>query len=318
VFPHGAAHYETHLIWDPTLNGGHGGIPANITDDLVIIPAMGVFMIAAWSGADQTAGVTPNIGARFQVHTAGIPSQANLNNSSEDFFNPPNGTRSALAQSSVLNFVLTPEDNPFIFSRTSIRLNENADLNADRHNVRGLPNASNRLFHLYGTNRSREVLQQNVLPYTAPLAMLSVSPAAERMAVVLRVEGAENFATDIVELYDRQTGQRQDLRLNNSYWFVMNPGDNADRFEVRFARTDLDETDTIISDWQAFSFGGELVVTDLSSSHQGAQLRIHNVSGRLHIQQTITNVPEERINISSLPAGVYLLSIEGRTVKFIK
>jgi len=307
VFPHGAATYETYRIWENN---------AFSNDEISDIHAMGVFMIAAWSGAEQTAGVTPDIGYRFQIHTDGIPSQANVRNPLEDNINP----RSSRVQSNnVLNFVLTPEDNPFVFSRTSIRLNENADLNSDSHNVHALRNASNRLFHLYGTNRSREILQQNVLPYTAPLAMLSVNPAAESLAVVLRVEGAENFATEAVELYDRQTGQRQDLRANNSYWFVMNPGDNSDRFEVHFiSRVTTGFGESTISDWQAYSFGGELIITDLSSSHQGAQARIHNASGILHIQQPISNVPEQRINIASLPAGVYLLSIEGRTVKFIR
>ena len=306
IFPHGATSYQTYPIWDGS------SVPQGVSD----IQAMGVFMIAAWSGPEQAPGFTPVIDSRFQVHTGGI--SANSFPVIPD--NPlENNLRSARAQNSVLNFVLTPENNPFVFSRTSIRLNENADLNSDNHNVHALRNASNQLFHLYGTNRSREVLQQNVLPYTAPLAMLSVSPSVESMAVVLRVEGAENFSTEVVELYDRQTGQRQDLRANNSYWFVMNPGDNADRFEVHFRSRVMDvDSDNLFGDWQAYSFSGELLITNLRSSYQGSQLRIHNASGILHIQQPIANVPEERINISSLPAGVYLLSIEGRTVKFIK
>jgi hypothetical protein len=303
IYHHGATDYETYSIWDYT----NGVVPQDIPD----IQAMGIFMIVAWRNnvADNVV-----IGPRFQVHTGGIPSANNIP------IEPTNPLlRSSRHQSSnTLNFVLTPEDNPFVFSRTSIRLNENADLNSDGHNVHALRNVGNYLFHLYGTNLSREVLQQNVLPYTAPLAMLSVSPAAERMEVLLRVEGADNFATETVELYDRQTGQRQDLRTNNSYWFVMNPGDNADRFEVHFRRITTGDPDDIALPWQAYSFGGELIITDLSSSHQGAQVRIHNASGVLHIQQPIVNVPEERINIASLPTGVYLLSIEGRTVKFIK
>jgi len=314
IFPHGATSYETYNIMPNSQNV----IETAVSD----IHAMGVFMIAAWSGdgtTNQIPNVIPVIDHRFQIHTGGIPSQAN------DVGRPllddgTIGPRSSRAQSNnVLNFVLTPEENPFVFSRTSIRLNENADLNSDNHNVHALRNASNRLFHLYGTNRSREILQQNVLPYTAPLAMLSVNPASESLAMVLRVEGADNFATDVVELYDRQTGYRQDLRANNSYWFVMNPGDDADRFEVHFARRiTTDDPDDTVLPWQAYSFGGELIITDLSPSHQGAQARIHNASGVLHIQQPIVSVPEQRISIASLPAGVYLLSIEGRTVKFIK
>jgi len=318
IFHHGATSYQTYPIWEWDSPGATtGAVPQNIPD----IQAMGIFMMAAWR--DNTNSPYVNIGHRFQVHTAGIPSTANPG-SGIQVLPPPverRTTRSLRSfDNSTLNFVLTPEENPFIFSRTSVRLNANADVNSDSHNVLALRNASNHLFHLYGTNLSREMLQQNVLPYTAPLAMLSVSPAAESMAVVLRVEGAENFATEVVELYDRQTGHRQDLRANNSYWFVMHPGDNADRFEVHFVSrvsTDL-VNNPFADDWQAFSFGGELVITDLSPSHHGAQMRIHNASGMLHIQQPVATVPEERINISSLPAGVYLLSIEGRTVKFIR
>jgi len=304
IYHHGATAYETHPIWDY----GTLSVPQNIPD----IQAMGVFMIAAWR--ENTVPENVVIGTRFQVHTGGIPAVANA------VVNPL--SRSARSgQNSVLNFTLSPDcENTFVFSRTSVRLHENADVNADNLDVVALTNASNQMFHLYGTNRSRQILQQNALPFTAPLAMLSVSPAAESMSMLLTVEGAENFATEIVELYDRQTGQRQDLRANNSYWFVMNPNDSPDRFEVHFisrVTTDLDNT-TFAEDWQAFSFGGDLVITDLNASLLYSEARIHGISGVLHIQQPIANVPEERINISSLPAGVYLLSIGNRTVKFIR
>jgi|GEM_PF-2343783 len=304
IYHHGATAYETHPIWDYVT----GSVPQNIPD----IQAMGVFMVGAYR--ENTVSENVVIGTRFQVHTGGIPAVANT------VVNPL--SRSARSgQNSVLNFTLSPDcENTFVFSRTSVRLHENADVNADNLDVVALTNASNQMFHLYGTNRSRQILQQNALPFTAPLAMLSVSPAAESMSMLLTVEGAENFATEVVELFDRQTGAfLQDLRANNSYWFVLNPGDNPDRFEVRFTAqpTNIDNT-TFAEDWQAFSFGGDLVITDLNAALLYSEARIHGISGVLHIQQPITNVPEERINISSLPAGVYLLSIGNRTVKFIR
>ena len=304
IYHHGATAYQTYPIWDY----GTSRVPQDIPD----IHSMSVFMVAAWQNNTNQAPIV--IGPEYQVHTGGISA---VNGTA---FNPPNPLRSSrMPQGNTLNFVLSPENNPFVFSRSSVKLNEQADVNADSYDVSILPNGSNRLFHLYGTNLSRTRLQQNVLPYTAPLAMLSVAPAEDEMRVVLTVEDAGNFATEAVQLYDKKTGEWQDLRLNSSYSFVMYPGDDANRFEIHFKpmmTTGINNNS--VSEWQAYAYGGELIITDLSTSLLYEPAHIHSAAGVLHIHQAISNVPEHRINISSLPTGVYLLSIQGRTVKFIK
>jgi len=308
IFPHGSTHYEIY--------------PMELDEDGYLIPipdihAMGVFMIAVARNSSQGGNVVIN--ETFQVHTGGIPAAWG---DPRDPLLPgptPLGTRSAQVRNSTLNFVVTPENNPFVFSRSSVVFREGADVNADHYDISAFMNPSSHLFHLYGTNLSGSRLQRNALPYNAPLAMLSVNPASETMNLVLRVEGAENFASDVVELFDRQTNQWQDLRMNNSYYFTMAPGDNPDRFEVHFRpRVTTDVDNNVLADWQAYAFGGELIIFGLNDSSVNSVARIHGVSGVMHIQEPISTVPEHRINISSLPAGVYILSLEGRTVKFIR
>jgi hypothetical protein len=302
VYHHGATHYEIHEIWDYTNN--------TISQSIPDIQAMGVFMVVVWRGAGQ--GVENlTIGSAYQVHSAGISATYTQS--------PGTGTLTRAArstQSDKLILTLTPEDNPFVYSRSEIMLSTNTD----NQNLSALMNPSNRLFHLYGTNQSGARLQRNALPFSAEKALLSVVPAANRMLVTLTVENAQDFATEVVELFDKKTNQWHDLRIDNTYTFEMSPNDMTDRFEVHFIRqqitTGLDNNS--VSDWQVYTNGNELTITRLSASLLNELVRIHDTAGVLHIQQTISSVPEQRINIAELPTGVYMLSVQGKTVKFIK
>ena len=306
IFPHGETRYVEH----PLTN-------LNIDVSFPDIQAMGVFMVRA---SGNTGGDIV-IGPRFQTHTGGIalkpitPAPA-----------PAAGLRS-MQRSNSLTLALTPENNPLIFSRTEILFNENASIDADNLDIAVTVGSS--MFQLSGTNDAATRLQRNALPYTAEKALLRVEAppvfknnvAGSEMWVTLTALDVDNFAADMVLLYDRQTGHFiQDLRANNRYTFFLSPNDDPNRFEVRFtprndSTTDID--DVQVANWSVFNDRNELTVSGLSSSLIGETMRIFNAAGVLHIQQPISSTVEH-INIQNLPSGVYLITIQGRTERFVK
>jgi hypothetical protein len=296
IYHFGATAYETHNTAD-----------TNIPD----IEAMGIFMMQVAGDGNNTNVV---IDHRFQVHTSGIAA-AGIPIAPTNPLLPTRSARVA-ANSNRLVFVLTPEDNPFVFSRTEIMMSEDAG----NQNITSLVNPGNHLFHLHSTDQSGVRLQRNVVSFSATKALLAVTPAVDEMQVILTVQNAGDFPTEIVELFDRQTNTLHDLRADNAYNFVMLPNDDANRFEVRFVRqeitTGLDNNTT--ADWFVFSNNNYLTITGLDVSLLNEQMYIRNAAGMLYVQQTINQTPELRINIASLPTGVYMVSIQGRTVKFIK
>ena len=296
IFQHGEVNYSRFAL------------DANLPN----VPAMGIFMIRAVNQSSSNEQLV--IGPQFQIHA--MPTGA---------FTPLAGD--ALAQSGLrsmqrsnsLTLALTPENNPAIFSRSEILLNENASLGTDNLDIiagRDNPN----MFQLSGTNNANVRLQRNALPHTAEVALLRIEPAASGMWVTLTALDVDNFSANAVLLYDRQTGDFiQDLRANNSYTFFLTSDADPNRFEVRFAprngTTDIE--DTHIANWSIYNNRSQLTVTGLNHSLIGETMRIFNAAGVLQIQQPI-NGTVEYINIQDLPAGVYLITIQGRTERFVK
>lgn len=297
IYHHGATAYETYSMW----NGSN--IPSNIPD----IHSMGIFMIAASANNNATENIT--IGPEYQIHTGGISGSA------VTVSNPL--IKSRKTSENELTFVLTPVDNSFVFDRSTIVLSEKAEPGADSYDISKLLNPSNRLFQLYGNNNSNMALQQNALPYSAEKAFLSVSPAAEEMQCVLTVQNTGSFEKEFLELYDTKLKHWHDLKLDNTYSFVLSPGDNAERFEVHFTprtTTGLETNER----WYIYNTESILVAKNLDNSHEGKMVRIYNTAGILMLQSTISDSSEYRIDISNLPAGVYTFTLEEKTVKFLK
>lgn len=302
IYHHGATAYETYSM--------------KTAADVEDIQSMSIFMIS--TSKNQGATATFKIGPEYQIHASGITPKLDVSTPLPLTKSLAKAAKETAEITNELALVLTPSSNPFIYDRTYITLNEKADLNSDNQDISKLSHGSSQMFQIYGTNNTGSVLQRNALPYTAEKALLSVNPAADEMEVTLTAGNAENFATDVLDLYDAKTKQTYDLKLNNEYTFTLSPGDNADRFELRFVRstTDLDEISN--SGWYAYTSGNELIVKSLTEPNLDSQAGIYSTAGVLHIQQAVNNVPEQRINISSLPAGVYMLTIQGKTVKFVK
>lgn len=299
IYHHGATAYETYSLWD----GAGNKIPDNIPD----IHSMGIFMIAASRNNPITESIT--IGPEYQIHTGGISSSAAVVN------NPL--TKASRMYDNELSFVLTPVDNPFVFDRTSIVLVNDAEMGKDSYDTNKLLNPSNRLFQLYGNNNNSTALQQNALPYTAEKALLSVSPASEEMQCTLTAQNANSFEKEFLELYDTKLKLWHNLKLDNTYSFVLSPGDNAERFEVHFTQRNTTGLETM-ERWYIYNTESALVAKNLDASYEGKMIRIYNTAGILMLQNIVSTGPEYHIDISNLPAGVYTFTLEGKTVKFLK
>lgn len=299
IYHHGTAGYMTYSMW----NG------SSVTDNLPDIHSMSVFMIAA--SALNTISETIEIGPEFQVHTGGI--------ASADSFSEENILkRSSLANTNELKILLYPTDNPYVYDYTSIKLHKNAATGSDNYDISKLRNTGSKLFTLYGNNESNASLQQNALPYNAEKALLSVSPAVEKMNCTLKAQQADRFDTETVLLYDVKLNQWHDFQQNDSYSFVLSPADNADRFEIHFKPRTVTNITENAAGWYGFNNQNQLIIRNLDDSSIGTSALIHNTSGVLQIKELIRDIPEKHIDISMLTEGIYLLSLKGKTIKFIK
>ena len=299
LFPHGSTAYIPLSLNDLTTD-------TRFNED---IQAMGIFVVRANNGGTS---IPVEIGPEFQVHTGGISSFVTAPASARQA-----GLRTMQEQNSGLTFVLTPEHNPLMFSRSEILFSADANLDADDLDMVAV-GGNTSMFQLFGTNNATARLQRNALPHTAEMALLGVAPAVDEMWVTLTAIGVEDFP--MVDLYDRQTGHFiQDLTANNRYTFLLSPNDDPNRFEVRFAPRNgtVDIEDTHLASWSIFNNRSELTVSGLNYSLIGETMRIFNAAGILHIQQPITGTVEH-INIQDLPSGVYLITIQGRTERFVK
>ena len=355
TFQPGATKYEANPIWDYDAN-------APITAGIPDIHAMSVFMIAATS--KNTIAENVKIGPEYQIHTGGIiapgvhiPGGNNLilpspklsvigigggNNSrrvsetaqADLHLRNAAASGNTAASDNVLTLVLTPDDNPFVYSRTHIKLSATASETTSTGNVAAMPNPS-RKFSLTGYYQGTQ-LQVNALPFSAKSAALTLEPSPNYMPARITVFGAESMSTEIVWLHDKKEGIFINLKTNsssqlktasanltqNTYDFVLAPDDKPDRFEILFVAdnlitTPVPETD-LAESWKIHKSDNELLIFDLNDALLNANARIFGVQGTKYIEQSIFTVPQQRVDISQLPKGVYLLQIDNKTVKFVK
>jgi hypothetical protein len=295
IYHHGSTGYETYDMYN---NGG--------TIDIPPIHAMSIFMIAVWK--NNTVSETIEIGSQYQIHARGL-----MGKHGKD----PNKPLRNETSSDVLTFTMNPQDNHFIYDRTAIRFSEEAQLGMDEQDLAKLINKSNRLFQLYGNNGSSSELQQNALPYGAKEARLNVNPPAAEIPCVLSVEDAYAVNTEEVLLYDTQLNLLRDLRVSDSYTFISSPEDNPERFIVYFVPQEMTGIDSPKTGWYHWNNKQTLTVKDIDESLISSPISIYASTGVMVINQTAGN-QETEIDIQSLPYGVYILSLGGKTIKFIK
>ena len=109
---------------------------------------------------------------------------------------------------------------------------------------------------------------------------------------------------DYIHVIDKVTGEDVDMLLEGSYTFMASPNDNDSRFIVR-----IDYRPNYSSDGEIFAYqsGDDIMLTGHGT------LKIFDVLGRFVMSREVNG--SERLNVSALSKGVYVLRIEGESVK---
>lgn len=114
-------------------------------------------------------------------------------------------------------------------------------------------------------------------------------------------EGDFNY----LHLVDKITGKDVDLLLEKEYSFMGTPSDNDDRFVIYLESSENSGG----SDVFAYQNGSEIIVNGEGT------LQVFDVMGRMVATQNINGV--ESMCASSLPTGVYIFIMNGKTQKIV-
>ncbi len=283
IYPHGATTYEAYDLVNDA-----GKIPD--------IPAMSIFMLIVSSGNANTSEsfvITP----RMQVHGGSIGADW--------------GTTEIQAANELV-FRLTPQDNPHIYDRTRIVLQEDLPLDAP---ISKTIDPAGDYFQLYGGSEE-QALEKNVLPENTEQTPLLVSPPKNATDCRLTVSGVETLTTETLLLHDKKTNVWTDLKQSEDYVFQTNPEDSPERFTLYFQiPTNIKEVDT--SAVYAYCQDGYLFLNRLTEADLGASLKIYNAAGIL-IQETRVDSYPQYSTPATMPQGVYMAKLTGKDNKVFK
>ena len=127
----------------------------------------------------------------------------------------------------------------------------------------------------------------------------------ETGAYTITIETQDFVSLQGICLIDKFENAIIDLSENPSYTFIGSPADSQERFKIVFV-----ETPNLASgDIFAYQSGGDIIV-----SGEG-ELQIFDVMGRLIAKRYINGV--ETQNFVSLPTGVYIFKLNGKTQKIV-
>ena len=110
-----------------------------------------------------------------------------------------------------------------------------------------------------------------------------------------------------MHLIDKVTGADVDMLTDNEYSFIGTDNDDNDRFIVKLSENA--GIATVESDNFAWQSGNDIIVNG------NGELQIFDVTGRQVSAQYVSGV--ETMNVSSLPAGVYIFKMNEKTQKIV-
>ena len=112
------------------------------------------------------------------------------------------------------------------------------------------------------------------------------------------------FAT--ANLEDNQTGIIYDLRLNPLYTFDATTADDENRFNLHFTTVGINETEAEVA---PLIYAYEKTVYISNNGISAATVFIRNLTGQL-VKKTNLSGSTSAIELSALPSGVYVVSVE--------
>ncbi|MCQ2302622.1 MAG: T9SS type A sorting domain-containing protein [Bacteroidales bacterium] len=118
----------------------------------------------------------------------------------------------------------------------------------------------------------------------------------------------ENVEAEYMHLIDNMTGMDVDLLATPSYSFDAKTSDYASRFKLVFG---VKDNETESAENFAFISNGEIII----SNEGRATLQVIDVLGRIISSEEING--ECRISTNGMAAGLYILSLNGKTQKIV-
>lgn len=221
-----------------------------------------------------------------------------------------------------VQFRISLASNEALHDVTAIGIRENASFNRDGQDLDKVLNNTG-YFQLYSVSDDNRNLSANAVPNeTQPVKLAFITGSsdaqfnlqASRMESLTKGEG--------LWLEDLLTGTFTDLYANNGFYtFNTTPNDPANRFLVHFINpvpTGIEEEEVANSGISGngltvYSANDKLHIMRLTDAYMGAPIRLYDTQGRMLYSAQVTQTPYQSIDLSSLPDGVYVVKIDGKT-----
>ncbi len=285
----------------------------NIGWNLVSHSQLSTFSESAFSGSgavsyvsyfngstyDQTtidkATLLPFVPFFVQVGTTGI-----LSYSASLVYSAPALTQAATTET--FKFTIASYDDATIADVTTMIVSDkyttNYEIGADLSKMLTIGTAYPQLYSSYGDIQ----YAFNAMPSSAiTTTNLGVYlPSAGTYTLSLN---QDNEAYETIYLVDNTTGMKHNL-INGDYIFTTDATvDDTDRFSIAISYVATETVTTANSDYVIYTSNGAINIENLSGN---GSVNVYDVAGRLITRQTVTS---SSLNISSLPAGVYMVAI---------
>ncbi len=150
-------------------------------------------------------------------------------------------------------------------------------------------------------------LSVNSLPlsYLNGSVPLSVAAGAEAVYTITLAGNSLPSETKVI-LEDTKTGVVQPMNTQSEYTFNAAPGDDADRFLLRFVSTVGIDTPTETPDILTFLRDGELVVQGILTT---SEIRLLNAQGQVMLIKQASGSGMDKMQCNHLSAGIYLINV---------
>ncbi|HOW31830.1 MAG TPA: T9SS type A sorting domain-containing protein, partial [Bacteroidales bacterium] len=150
-----------------------------------------------------------------------------------------------------------------------------------------------------------DVLSINALPSVNehPIVPVGLKVGAEG-TYVITADGMDSFDPMIpIRLDDLKLGYTQDLRLNNTYSFTASPGDNENRFNIRFYSPVGIEEQPLMN---LLVFNENNRISINNAGNYSGMIQVYNSAGQLIESRTMAPGIQKT---AMLPPGLYIVKV---------
>ncbi len=206
------------------------------------------------------------------------------------------------ATTETFNFTVAVYNDTILVDNTTLivgsQYSTNYEIGADLSKMLTTGTAYPQLYSSYGDTQYAFNAMPNSAISTTNLGVYL--PSAGTYTLSLNVD---NEAYETIYLVDNTTGMKHNL-INGAYIFTTDAAvDDAARFSIAISYVATETVTTANSDYVIYTSNGAINIENLSNT---ASVAVYDVAGRLITRQSVTT---SSLNISSLPAGIYMVAI---------